>query len=45
MAMAVSNNGAFALTVSADHLIGRYDLLVGGVILCLRRRFNFCLAG
>ncbi|KIJ67111.1 hypothetical protein HYDPIDRAFT_109119 [Hydnomerulius pinastri MD-312] len=26
MAMAVSNDSSFALTVSADHLIGRYDL-------------------
>ena len=32
MAMAVSRNRTFALTVSADHLIGRYDLLVRGVM-------------
>jgi hypothetical protein len=29
MAMAVSSSCAFALTVSADHLVGRYDLSVG----------------
>jgi hypothetical protein len=28
MAMAVSSGCTFALTVSADHLVGRYDLLV-----------------
>src|SRR5882757_9379742 len=28
MAMAVSLDCTFALTVSADHLVGRYDLLV-----------------
>jgi hypothetical protein len=29
MAMAVSHDNALALTVSADHIIGRYDLTVG----------------
>lgn len=28
MAMSVSRDGSFALTVSADHLIGRYNLTV-----------------
>jgi hypothetical protein len=28
MAMAVSSDATLALTVSADHLIGRYDLTV-----------------
>ncbi len=28
MAMAVTNDDSMALTVSADHLIGRYDLSV-----------------
>ena len=28
MAMAVSRDATLALTVSADHLIGRYDLMV-----------------
>ncbi len=28
MAMAVSKDSSFALTVSADHLIGRYNLAV-----------------
>jgi hypothetical protein len=30
MAMRVSRENDFALTVSADHLVGRYDLSVGG---------------
>lgn len=34
LAMAVSKNNALALTVSADHLIGRYDLVVGCVLSC-----------
>jgi len=32
MAMAVSLDCTFALTVSADHLIGRYDLMVGAPV-------------
>jgi hypothetical protein len=28
MAMAVSRDATLALTVSADHLVGRYDLMV-----------------
>jgi hypothetical protein len=39
MAMAVSNDNALALTVSADHIIGRYDLAVGrhGTLFITRR--------
>ncbi len=29
MAMTVSVDGSFALSVSADHLVGRYNLAVG----------------
>jgi len=32
MAMAVSLDCTFALTVSANHLVGRYDLLVGVLV-------------
>ncbi|KAL1730022.1 WD40-repeat-containing domain protein [Schizophyllum commune] len=32
MAMAVTRDNALALTVSADHLIGRYDLNVRGIL-------------
>lgn len=28
MAMTVSRDGAFALSVSADHIVGRYNLAV-----------------
>lgn len=31
MAMAVSKDSTLALTVSADHLIGRYDLTVSSL--------------
>ena len=53
MAMAVSRDGAFALSVSADHLIGQYNLAVSDTKGCtfghrgltLRRRLksrNLC---
>jgi ASTRA-associated protein 1 len=38
MAMRVSRTNNIALTVSADHLIGRYDLSVGR---CIRPTPNF----
>lgn len=37
MAMAVSKDSRLALTVSADHLIGRYDLTVTNIYMyCVR---------
>ena len=36
MAMAVSRDSALALSVSADHLVGRYDLTVGGQAYSLK---------
>jgi len=45
MAMAVSTDNALALTVSADHIIGRYDLAVGchGTFFILVVSFMFVL--
>ena len=33
MGMAVSRDGAFALTVSADHIVGKYDFKVSVLVL------------
>lgn len=37
MAMAVSRDHSLALTVSADHIIGRHDILVSTKHVLIRR--------
>jgi hypothetical protein len=38
MAMRVSRGNTFALSVSADHIVGRYDLTVRNILFLLSRR-------
>jgi hypothetical protein len=43
MAMTVSRDSTLALTVSADHLVGRYDLLVSSAFLASLRSLRLTI--